>query len=270
MLCGCFNDVIAKWLAVTLPAYEICLFRFGFGALVLLPLYTGKETFQTNQLHVHVLRGVLLSGAMILYIYGLNHIAIHTATVIGFTHPIFVLIVARILLKEPVGWPIWVASCLVCIPILFLLKPDDFTYTPSGLTCLVAMFFFALLDVVNKKFMTHESICGMLFFSNLFACLCICFVAFYHFRPPTLSQLFALSILGIGSNLILYFLLKALQRVTLSFLAPFRYIEFVFSIFFGYTFFQEWPTYNHCISAAIIILATCFVAWHHGSTDKKG
>ena len=264
MISSCLNDVFTKYLTTGLPPCQICWFRFVLGSLVLLPMiaYQGIHAFKTSRLKLHFSRGFLLSIAMTLYAYGLTHVEMSTVTVIGFTNPIFVLILASILLKEQIAWPIWAASFLVFIEIILIVKPTNVAYTIPALACLVATIIFSLLDIINKKYIKHEPILLMLFFSNLFASFCILPIVIHCWKTPTLFQLIILGLLGISSNLILYFLLKAFQLSHISFLAPFRYIEFVFSMLFGYLFFQEWPTYSSFFNAGIIIAATCFVAYY--------
>lgn len=263
ILSSCFNDVVTKYLAAGLTSYQICFFRFVFGSLVLVPIiyHKGIRSFKTQRLILHFFRGGFLSIGMGLYCYSLTQVEMSTVTVIGFTNPIFVLILARIFLKEKVAWPVWLATLFVFMGIALVFRPTMIGYNTPVLACILATVFFASLDIMNKKYVAHESILAMLFFSNLMASFCMLPVACYAWQVPTLSQVFVLSILGIGSNLILYFLLKAFQLADASLLAPFRYTELLFSILFGYLFFHEWPTFTTCIGAGIIISCTCFIAY---------
>ncbi|TDG95756.1 DMT family transporter [Cardinium endosymbiont of Culicoides punctatus] len=265
MLSSCLNDVVTKYLAVGLTSYQICFFRFAFGSLFLIPImiyHKGIHAFKTKYLVLHFFRGTFLAIGMGLYCYGLTQVEMSTVTVIGFTNPIFILILARIFLKERVAWPIWLATLCVFIGMSLVFRPAVIGYNTPVLGCILSTIFFASLDVINKKFVAHEAILSMLFFSNLMASFCMLPVAGYTWHTPTLYQLLVLSILGIGSNLILYFLLKAFQLVDASTLAPFRYTELIFSILFGYLFFHEWPAFTTWLGAGIIISCTCFIAYY--------
>lgn len=59
--------------------------------------------------------------------------------------------------------------------------------------------------------------------------------------------------LGAGANLLLYFLLKAFQYSDASFLAPFRYIELIFSTLIGWGVFQENISFRILLGASIIL-----------------
>lgn len=264
ILSSCFNDVVTKYLTIGLTAFQVCFFRFLFGSLVLVPVmyYKGSHSFKTKRFPLHLFRGLFLSIAMGLYSYSLTQVEMSTATVIGFTNPIFVLILARIFLKERVAWPIWMATWFIFMGIALVFRPTMVSYNTHSLFCVLATVFFALLDIINKKYVTREPIYAMLFFSNLIAAFCMLPVAYCYWQTPTLSQLLVLGILGIGSNCILYFLLRALALSHASSLAPIKYVELVVSILFGYLFFQEWPTFNTCLGAGIIIPCTCFIAYY--------
>jgi S-adenosylmethionine uptake transporter len=146
--------------------------------------------------------------------------------------------------------------------IAFIVRPAIVNYNTPLLACVLATVVFALLDIINKKYITHEPILSVIFFSNLFASLCIFPVAWYDWQIPTLPQLCVLGVLGIGSNLILYFLLRAFALSDISVLAPLRYIELVVSMVFGYLFFDEWPTLDTCLGAMVIIACSCFVTYY--------
>lgn len=262
ILSSCFNDLITKSLIIELSPCQICFFRFILGSLVLVPIiyHKGGYAFKTQRLSLHIFRGLFLSIGMGLYAYSLTKMTMSSATAIGFTNPIFVLILARIFLKEVIAWPIWMATLLTCVGMALILRPT--MYNSAALSCILATVVFASLDIINKKYATCEPILAMLFFSNLVASCCMLPVAYYYWETPTLFELCFLSILGIGSNLILYFLLKALQQSEVASLAPMKYTEWVLSILLGYLFFQEWPTFGTLLGAGIVISCTCFIAYY--------
>ncbi|MCT4697240.1 MAG: DMT family transporter [Candidatus Cardinium sp.] len=260
ILSSCLNDLVTKYLITELSACQICFLRFAFGSLLLVPFIYHRGSFKTQRPLLHVWRGLFLSIAMGLYAYSLTQMTMSSATVIGFTNPIFVLILARIFLKEKVAFPIWMATLLTCIGMALILRPT--MYNSASLSCILATLVFASLDVINKKYVTCEPMLSMLFFSNLVASCCMLPVAYCYWQTPTLFELCFATILGIGSNLILYFLLKALHQSTVASLAPMKYTEWLLSILFGYLFFQEWPTFSTCLGAGIIISCTCFIVYY--------
>ncbi len=86
-------------------------------------------------------------------------------------------------------------------------------------------------------------------------------VYFYNWITPTFNDLFYLFLLGITSNLILYCLLKSFKLIEVSSVAPYRYIELIFSAVLGYIIFDEIPDLTTIIGSAIIIMATVILVY---------
>jgi S-adenosylmethionine uptake transporter len=120
---------------------------------------------------------------------------------------------------------------------------------------------FATLDVINKKFVTNESTISMLFYSNIFTMLLSAVPAIYVWVPIDWYDIGVFVILGVVANLILYCLLKGFALVDASALAPYRYVELLFSVSLGYIFFREVPDSHIVYGAAVIILATLLVLY---------
>ena len=59
--------------------------------------------------------------------------------------------------------------------------------------------------------------------------------------------------IGIGANLLFYFLLKSFKNVDISVVAPFRYFELALGCVVGYYFFSEIPKKSTLIGAMIVI-----------------
>lgn len=264
LLASSSNDALTKYLAYTLDPWQISFFRFGFASLTLLPfmLYQGKKAFATHRWSLHVGRGVLLFIAISLWGQGIKSAPMTTATLMSFSVPLFVLLLAPICLQEPIAFPMWVATLGGFVGIFFVLQPRVNTFNQASLFFLVAAILFALLDVLNKKYVTQESTWSMLFYSNVVAWALITYPTVQVWRTPTLLEITGLLALGIGGNLILYFLLCAFSLTSASSLVPFRYLELFISMILSYAFFNELPTSYSYLGAAIIIPCTFFIGYH--------
>ncbi len=271
LIVACANDAIAKYLGNHINAWEITFFRFFFGTCTLLPLmlYYGKNTFKTRRLTLHIIRGILLFIGIYLWSYGLYIVPITTATIMSFTVPIFVLILAPIFLKERVTWSLWIATIIGFIGIIVTLQPDDWSLNNLVSFILVlASMLFGILDIMNKKYVTKESMLVMMFYPTLTSALLTILPTAYVWYTPTGSELALLLALGIGSNFLFYCLLKALSFIKVSVLAPFRYVELLISIGISYIVFHEAPSMNSYFGAAIIIPSTLFILYRQGFDEK--
>jgi glucose uptake protein GlcU len=70
-------------------------------------------------------------------------------------------------------------------------------------------------------------------------------------KDPAWNELFFLFLLGTGANLIQVCLFRAFAATDASSLAPFRYVDLVFSIIFSVILFNEFPTLHTMIEDSI-------------------
>lgn len=148
---------------------------------------------------------------------------------------------------------------------LSITQPDSWNFNKDALTFVFASILFATIDILNKKYVIKEPMLCMLFYSTLTSAILTLLPASYIWITPTFHELVLLFVLGIGGNLILYFLLKSLKLINASLLAPFRYIELLISIAVGYIIFNELPSMNSYLSVALIIPCSLFIIYRQGS-----
>lgn len=101
----------------------------------------------------------------------------------------------------------------------------------------------------------------MLFYSALVTSLLGAIPAYMVWQTPSFHDLTILLYLGAGGNLILYCLLKAFSLVPASSIAPYRYLELIFSSAIGFMIFSETPSIMMVIGALFIIPSTLFVTF---------
>ena len=118
-----------------------------------------------------------------------------------------------------------------------------------------------MLDIINKKYVIKESMISMLFYSALVTSLISIPPSIVYWQTPEYSELVLLFALGAGGSLILFFLLKAFSLVYATAIAPYRYLELLFSAAAGYIIFNEFPENSTLYGALIIIPATLFIIY---------
>lgn len=269
------NDILTKLAGSRIPGAEVAFFRFLFGALVLLPfmMALGSSSFKTQHPKAHMTRAILLFLAIAPWCYGLAQLPLTLATTISFTTPFFILPLAKIFLKENVGIHRWIATLLGFVGIFISLHPEGGALNPIALLLVGSTVMFASLDIINKKLVTgNEGMLPMLFYSAIGTAFLSAIPTYFIWIAPDLNELFFLLLLGAGGNLILFCLLKAFAATDVSALQPFRYAELLVSAAFGFVIFNELPTMNTLMGAAIIVPATFYIAYieTHKQMKLKG
>lgn len=267
LISSSINDVISKYAGMRLHSYEITFFRFMFGTLTLLPfvLYYGASRLKTSRPTVHFMRGLLLFLGIAGWTYGLTIAPVTTATVVSFTIPIFVLVLGVFFLSEHIIWQRWLVTIMAFVGLVITLNPNAEDFNPEVLIFVAAAVCFAILDIINKRFVIKETMISMLFYSAIVTALLALPFAMQYWITPTIHELFLLFILGASANLILFFLLKAFAVADATALAPYRYFELVVSAIIAYLVFQEIPTEATILGSIVVIPSTLFIIY----SEKK-
>lgn len=269
IIIGVINDAISKKLGSNIPSYEIVFLRFAFSALSLLPILLLNKSYKTKHLSLHITRGLLLFSGITIWCICLQHVPMITTSLIGFTIPIFFLILAYFFLDEKIGKR-WIISVIGFVGVIVALDVHNINFNPKSLLLIIGALSFAGLDIINKKYISKESTINMLFYSSFFtAIFSFGAVLYYGWVSPSLEQIILCMVLGIGANLLLWALLKSFSYADASALLPLRYSELIIAALFGYLFFEELPTKSIYWGALIIIPCNIFLIYIENKKNKS-
>lgn len=270
-VCVCqLNDVLQKYLSSGIHPIQVTFLRFLFAVMSLLPImcYKGKQSFYTARPFLHFLRGGFLFLAVVSWCFGLKFATMPLVVVIGFSMPVFLLILARIFLKEKISGLRWTVTLLTFLGILIAWNPFAEAVNLGVLVLIFAELFFASLDILNKKLATKETLLAMLFYTALFTLLFAAIPAFFLWHSLNFWEWCCSACLGIGANLLLLFLLKAFRHIDASVTANYRYFELVLAMLTGYFIFGELPSFSTLLSAAIIIPSTLILGFYESRQNN--
>lgn len=258
------NDVLMKGLGEHLPTLEIIFLRFFFSLVVLLPfmIREGFPSIRMKSPSLHGLRVIIGVAAIGASCLSVTKLPLADVTALFFTQPLFFLPLALLLLKERIPYQRTISTFIGFIGILIIIHPHPSTFNLWTLVPIFGAFLFAFLDVLAKKMVAYESRLSLLFSFSLGTTLAGFIPAFFVWVTPTGEELLLLFCLGVGANLIQICLFQAFSSTQASALAPFRYVELIFSIFFGFLLFSEVPQLMTLFGTLLIIAGTLFNTYH--------
>lgn len=257
---GVINDALMCHLGSRLPVTQVTFFRFLLSTILLLPFLS----FKHNRLHLqniplHALRVLLGAAAIGLCCYSVTCMSLSQNTAIMFTEPLFFLPLAALFLNEKVHAIRWIATGIGFCGLVYLLNPTADVFSITAIVPVVSAILFALLDIVTKKIVHHESTLSMLLTFGAGCTLISLPFTLFTWVTPTMHELLLLLMLGVGANMIQVCLFYAFRAADASALAPFRYTELIFSALFGFLLFQQVPTQRVLIGSGVIILSTLYL-----------
>lgn len=260
------NDGLMKYLGDDyVPSQIVCL-RYFFASLSLLLIAFFRKNLRgcliSKRYRLHGVRAVFLFVAILLYCAALHKLPISTVIALNFVIPLFTLLFAYCFLKEHIGHDRFLATLIGFVGVCVIFEPynDDFA-TSYAILLLLSSALFAILDVVNKKYVTSEGPFTMVFYTAIFTFLISLPFAIISWELPSALDWILFIGVGIGANLLLYCILKAFEYVDVSALAPFRYLELILSALVGYYIFNEFPSIATIVGAMIIIPCTLYIVY---------
>ena len=124
-------------------------------------------------------------------------------------------------------------------------------------------------DILNKKMLASENLFSLLFYFYLGTALISFIPALLVWRQMGYEEMFYLLVLGVGGVSVLYCILRAANATGIASIAPYKYIELVFSVIMGYVLFKEVIKISTVIGAILIIPSALLIAYYEINKEKK-
>ena len=262
---------IAKHLGEELDSFQIAFFRAFVGFLLLSPivLRAGVSTLKTSVPHLHAVRVVMGTCAMMTGFYALTHLPLATATAVTFTKPLFMIPVAIILLGETVRWRRWSATIVGFIGVLIMVRPDREGLDPDMLIALSQGLFIALAVGTMKLIPRSESERTILFYFAVFSTLVAAVPASFVWQWPTGQQLLLLFVMGAVGIASQAMTVRGFRIGEATILSPLEYTRLIFATLMGFAFFSETPSISLAVGALVVIASTLYITRREAQLGKK-
>jgi len=262
--------VSVKTLAGSIPSMETAFGRSVVGFVLVLPFLLSRKPlrFASRRWPLHLLRGVLGVIAINCGFYTVTQLPIATVTVLFFTAPLFVTMMAPILLNEQVGWRRWTATGVGFLGTIVVLNPGAQGFNPVMLLAVASSSLFALSLIIGKKLSTTEAPSTILFYVGGIMSLGCLPPAAWVWTPPTITEWLILGLVGLFGVLRSYFDIKGYAVGEASAVAPFQYVRLIFIGVAGYLLFNESITVNTLVGAGIIFTSTFYIARREAALRK--
>lgn len=260
-------DALVKFVAGEFTTWQIVLLRYGLGLAMIAPIFavTQRKLPQLSTLRSSALRGLASLATAYCFFYALSVIALVKAVALSFSAPLFMIIIARVLLREPITARAAAAIAVGSAGVLVMLWQPLMASGGSGsligeAAVLMAGFFYALAIVLTRLHGQRDSANAMVLTQTL--CITVYALPFgvAEWRPLSaeLALLFALiAALGTIANLMMVW---GFSRAPASRLGPLEYTNLIWTSILGYALFAEIPTGYTSAGAALIVGASVLAA----------
>ena len=266
------NFIVARGVYKEIPPISLAFYRWLFASIILFPFAYKqfKNDWKIIKQSWHYLFWVSLTGIALfntfVYVGGHYTSAINLALIGTTSSPIMANILARIFLKEKIGWFKIIGIALCITGVLFLLAKGDFSnlltfqFSEGDLWVLLAAFCFAVYNTLVRK--KPAAISASSFLLAIFSMGTILLLPFFiwefnYSQPVVWSTNLALVIiyLSAGASVICFWIWNiAIQKLGAGRTALFGNLIPIFSSIEAVLWLHERFTINHIISMTIVLM----------------
>ena len=263
------EDGFLKTVTKQLPVGQV-LMMFGAAGLCVFALMArraGAAILQTQVLTKNMLfRAVFEFFGRLFYILAIALTPISSATAILQSAPLFVVLGARIFLREKVDAKTWLAIFVGLLGVMIILRPSTEDFSPMSLLAVVGTLGFVGRDLFSRTAppsLTKE-VLGFYGFTNMMiAGACFAVWDGKPFVPLQAQQLLMLGAALMVGIFAYTALMIAMRTGSIVEVTPYRYSRLLFGIFIGVAVFDEQLEAPMLLGCAVVIGAGLFIGWQN-------
>ena len=256
------TDVVVKSLGRTLHPFELALFRYAIGFVMLAPVFMhmGWVQIQTQHIGLHLTRLVIACTAQIGLFVAVIHLKLADATAIMFSKPLFTTIVAVILLSEIVRARRWAATMIGFAGVIIMIRPGAATMDPVVLIAVGAALTLAIANVIIRMMSKTEPPNRILFYYHLGGIVIFAGPAIWMWQTPVGIEWFLLFLIGFLTTLGMICYVRAFSAGEANAVGPIEYVRLIYAGLLGYFLFSEVPDLWTVLGGAIIVACSLYIA----------
>ena len=229
----------------------------------------GLHVLKTQRPKAHAVRAIYGVVGMLLNFGGVILLPLAEATTLGFTGPIFAVILSIILLRESVGVWRWSAVVAGFIGVIVIAQPGSGTIPLYGaMVALGGAFMIALISIQIRDLGRTEMPIVIVFWFAAATVLALAPALPFVHEPLTAEQWLLLLGIGIFGTWGQVFITTALRFGQVSSVIVMDYSSLIWAALLGFLIFGDMPTTGLWIGAPIVIASGIVITWRERVVRK--
>lgn len=267
-----FNDAVVKSAGRSLDPVQIAFVRYVMGVILLMPIFmrVGVKGLMTKRPVMHVCRVLIAAAGQIMIYYSVIHMMLADVTAINYSRPLFMTVLAVLILKEFVGWKRWSATAVGFVGVLIMVRPGQSAFDPVSLIAIGSAFMFTLSLIMVRLMAPTESPPRILFYYHVGAALLCAIPAILVWQHPTPEQWAHLMGVSVLTTAGMWCFVSGYSIAEASVVGPIEYVRLIFATLIGYFIFSEIPDGWTIAGAVIIVAAALYIAREAGHGGGGG
>ena len=254
---------VVRHLSATMTVPEMVFFRGAFGVVAMLPWLAraGPGALRTRRPKAYAIRALAFYAGFMCWFYGLAHMKLADATALYFTTPLFTVVLASWVLKERVGRHRWAAIIAGFAGAVIIVRPGAVELGLPVAAVLMAAVMFGVANVTVRALVKTERPSVVVFYDFALQMPLALGPAIYFWGYPGAQELVWLFVLGVVSAASQQCFARALAAAPTAAVMPPFYLQLPFVAAIGLVWFGQVPDGWVWLGAAVVGVASYYVAW---------
>ncbi len=284
MLFFSLNDMGIKFLSGDYALHQVVLIRTIVAMAILLavvmPLQGGYTGLRTRRLRVHILRGVFVVFANMLFFVALAAMPLAEAVAISFVSPLLITARSVLLLSEKVGPRRWLAVGFGLLGVIVILRPGTEAFRPVAILPLLGAVAYAMVNILTRRLGGTESAVTLAFYIQITFVVVSAAMGLgvgdgryagtgdasldFLLRAwmwPEPGDWPVLAMLGIAAAIGSLLVAQGYRLCEAALAAPFEYTAMPLAVFWGVVVFGDWPDAVSWTGIALILAGGLYLIW---------
>jgi drug/metabolite transporter (DMT)-like permease len=272
---ACFTaiDTVVKYLGARYPVPLLVWVRWGLPAFFMVALLGPKMRWgllRTANPKLHIVRGAVLMLSSLCFFAALKFMPLAEATGLNYSTPVLVTIMASWFLHERITRLRWLFVAAGFVGTLLILRPGGAMLHAASLFALGAAALNATFQILTRK-LAREDLIVLIFYPSLVGAVLMSFAVpyFEHDVAFLASDVLPLVAIGTIGALGHFLFIQAFQRAQASTIAPFTYMQLVWSTLAGWLIFGTFPN-RWALTGMIVIAASgAVLTWYERARARR-
>ncbi len=257
---ACYTAMVVqiRWLSADYSSVQILFVRTVVAVLILAPwmVRRGAGMFRSRQWKLHGLRSVLSYFGNLTLFFGIAVVPLADLVALQFTMPLFIIVMAALILGERVGRQRWLATALGFAGVLIIVRPGFADIGIGVVAVLASAAIYGSSNIAIKVLVRAEQPEATVIIANLLMIPMAAVPAALAWSPPSLEDWGWLVAMAVVATVALLALTKAYQAADASAVIPYDFVRMPAVAALGYLLFDEVVDAWTWIGAGVIFAAS--------------
>lgn len=261
-------SMLSKILHSSISTIFNSLFYYLIPCIFFIPLVfkRGIHSYKTKFTFIYIIRGFFSVTAVLCFFYASSILSLGQANLLFTTSPIFVALIAGIMLNEPTTKKGFLGIGIAFLGVYCVLNQNTFVLSPLGFFLGILSGFFMAISQVLLKYLVKkdEQVLNIVFFQYLYSTIFMLFIATYKYliNPQIIDSttysisiiLILLLVVGVVSLLGQIILTKAFQYMPAAKLAPLLYASIPIAAVLDFVCWNRSVSVNLLLGMGLILI----------------